>query len=108
MNAKIADFNQEQFLSADYNASALKDLYVPKAWEQQGFEGLDGVAWVRKTIVLSDEDLAGNAVLYLGKIDDEDLTYFNGKLVGQMKQWSDDRIYNIPKEILKKERISLQ
>ena len=43
-NAKIADFNQEQFLSADYNASALKDLYVPKAWEQQGFEGLDGVA----------------------------------------------------------------
>ena len=102
LNAKIADFNQEQFLSADYNASALKDLYVPKAWEQQGFEGLDGVAWVRKTIVLSDEDLAGNAVLYLGKIDDEDLTYFNGKLVGQMKQWSDDRIYTIPKEILKK------
>ena len=31
-------------------------------------EGLDGVVWVRKTIVLSDEDLAGNAVLYLGKL----------------------------------------
>ena len=98
LNAKIADFNQEQFLSADYNASVLKDLYVPKAWEQQGFEGLDGVAWVRKTIVLSDEDLAGNAVLYLGKLMTKTLFYFNGKLVGQMKQWSDDRIYTIRKK----------
>ena len=76
-------------LSADYNASALKDLYVPKAWEEQGFRrDLDnGLALIRKPLFLN-EDLTKMRSLYLGKIDDEDLTYFNGKKWDKMKQWS--------------------
>ena len=102
LHSKISDFSSQNFLSNDYDDSSLVDLYVPKAWEEQGYEGLDGIAWIRKTIELTDEDIKNNVTLYLGKIDDEDNTYFNGKEIGSMKQWSDDRIYNIPKDLLKK------
>ncbi|MEN2434754.1 sialate O-acetylesterase [Weeksellaceae bacterium A-14] len=99
---RISDFKEKQFLSNSYDDKALAEIYVPKPWENQGYTALDGIIWVRKTIELTDEDLKGDAIIHLGQIDDEDITYFNGKEIGRMKQWSDERVYTVPASILQK------
>lgn len=97
---KISDFNAHQFLTEN-STSPKAEINVPQAWEEQGYKSLDGIIWVKKTIVLTENDVQKDATLYLGKIDDADTTFFNGKEVGAMKQWSDERIYTIAKELLK-------
>ena len=58
---------------------------VPGAWENDGFHGLDGTAWLRTTVTLSDDDFTrsdGAAHLLLGRIDDADEVWINGVFVG--------------------------
>ena len=97
---KISDFSANNFLT-ETSTSPKAEINVPQAWEEQGYKSLDGIIWVKKTIVLAENDVKKDATLYLGKIDDADTTFFNGKEVGGMKQWSDERIYTISKELLK-------
>ena len=69
---------------------------LPDHWEHQGFNGYDGSAWYRKQFYvpkeLQDEDL----ILILGKIDDYDETYLNGKWVGSTHQHDKLRMYHVP------------
>lgn len=58
---------------------------VPGAWENAGFHGLDGTAWLRTTFDLSKPAVAraaGPAFLLLGRIDDADEVWLNGVFVG--------------------------
>lgn len=96
---KVSAFNADLFLNDSSFPKA--EINVPQPWEEQGYKSLDGVIWLKKIIVLTEKDIQKDATLYLGKIDDADTTFFNGKEVGSMKQWSDERIYTIAKEILK-------
>lgn len=88
-------------------------MMVPSAWEHQGYYRYDGYAWYRKTFTLpanfseKDEEI----VLMLGKIDDFDKTYLNGKLIGKTNDGEDygesrsfekRRVYTIPDGLLKK------
>ncbi|MBS1511276.1 MAG: hypothetical protein JST86_10585 [Bacteroidetes bacterium] len=75
-------------------------MQLPADWEDRGFPGLDGVAWFRKTIMISDADAGKPAVLELAKVDDEDITYVNGQQVGHMEKWDEPRAYNIPAGVL--------
>ncbi len=89
-------------------------MMVPSAWEHQGYYKYDGYAWYRKTFTLpanfleKDEEI----VLMLGKIDDFDKTYLNGKLIGKTNDGEDYgasrsfekmRAYTIPEGLLKKD-----
>lgn len=100
-NTKIEDFNKENFINNNSDSFTKAEINIPQPWEQQGYDALDGIVWIKKTIILSESDLKKDAILYLGNIDDEDISYFNGKEIGSMKQWSDNRIYKVPKELLK-------
>jgi len=88
-------------------------IMVPSAWEHQGYYKYDGFAWYRRTFVMpanfneKDEDI----VVIIGKIDDFDKTYINGKLVGETNDGEDfgwsrsfekKRVYKIPNGLLKK------
>jgi hypothetical protein len=88
-------------------------IMVPSAWEHQGYYKYDGFAWYRRTFTIpvnfaeKDEDI----VLVIGKIDDFDKTYINGKLVGETNDGEDfgwsrsfekKRVYKIPNGLLKK------
>jgi len=64
-------------------------------------------AWYRIKIIipLAMKTVAGKGIkLYLGKIDDVDQTFFNGKLIGEtgsfppqyVTQWEKQRVYTIP------------
>jgi sialate O-acetylesterase len=61
----------------------------------------DGIIWYRTVVNISDP--TKDYVLHVKKgIDDADQTYFNGKLIGNTFNWSAERNYTIPKEIIRK------
>lgn len=90
-----------EWKNSNFNDSKWLPMNLPGAWEERGFAGLDGIAWFRKTITISEADAGKPAVLELAKIDDEDETYINGIKVGGIAKWDEPRKYSIPAGILK-------
>ena len=98
---KFSNINTALFKELSFDDSQWPVLYAPQLWEQQSIGELDGVVWLRKTIVLSAEYINKSAILELAKIDDDDITYVNGVKVGSTSQWDAKRKYTIPAGILK-------
>ena len=82
----------------DLDDSGWGEIAVPGAWEANGMEGLDGIAWYRTSFEL--DAVPEGAVLHLGTVDDRDKTWINGKLVGETDQYLVERAYGISKGIL--------
>jgi len=93
--------NEVQFKNPDFNDKNWPEIKVPSLWENQQLGNMDGIVWMRKTIVLTADQAKKEAVLYLSKIDDEDQTFVNGIEVGTNKLWDKRRIYKIPANVLK-------
>lgn len=80
----------------DLNDGDWKSLIVPKYWEEQGYAQIDGIAWYRREIMLTEEQSNSNVTLHLGKVDDSDITWINGIEIGKTEGLYDkDRIYTI-------------
>jgi hypothetical protein len=101
----------ESIKSSDPNE--WEKIMVPSPWEHQGFPRYDGYAWYKKSFKIDDKyiDSDDDLVLLLGKIDDFDKTFLNGKLIGttndkrrygDSRSFSQDRVYSIPKNLLRK------
>jgi sialate O-acetylesterase len=74
-------------------------INVPGAWEHQGFHDYDGTAWYYKEFVIPKQLAGQDLVVVLGKIDDSDRTFLNGKLIGAMTaEWQQLRVYHITPE----------
>jgi hypothetical protein len=74
---------------------------VPGEWEHQGYNNYNGTAWYRKQFTIPKELEGEDLVLVLGKIDDFDHTYFNGKWIGSTNSYDKSRIYTIPSELFR-------
>jgi Beta-galactosidase jelly roll domain len=94
------------------NDKEWKKIMVPSSWEIQGYK-YDGFAWYKRSFSVSDKivDIDDDLLLVLGKIDDFDKAYLNGKLIGKTNDgksfgrsdsYNKLRAYNIPIGILKK------
>ncbi len=90
-----------------------KKIMVPSPWEHQGYNNYDGFAWYKKTFTIDASviDRQEDLVLLLGKIDDFDKTYLNGKQIGrtddgepfgESQSYNQLRAYTIPIILLKK------
>ncbi|OIV43568.1 sialate O-acetylesterase [Flavobacterium johnsoniae] len=97
----VSTENENVFKDLAFDDKAWGELNTPSLWENQPLGDLDGVVWMRKTITLSADDIKNKAVLYLSKIDDEDITYVNGIEVGKNTQYDLKRVYEIPSNVLK-------
>ena len=82
-------------------------VMVPGEWEHQGFSNYNGTAWYRKQFTIPKELNGEDLVLILGKIDDFDHTYFNGKWIGSTNYHDRSRIYTIPSELFTSGAISI-
>ena len=88
--------------AVDLDDGDWKSLIVPKIWEEQGYAQIDGVAWYRKEIRLTEQQSNSNVTLNLGKIDDSDITWINGIEIGKTEGlWDKERIYTIDASLLK-------
>ncbi len=79
-----------------------KTMELPKKWEQAVPElaDFDGVVRFRRTFQVPEGVGSDGASLSLGKIDDIDTTWVNGKRVGSTSGWDSDRVYKIPRDLL--------
>lgn len=80
---KFSVGDSKSWASPDFNDSNWDYIQVPKYWEQQGLKGYNGFAWYRKTFWLGHVPQGQILYLRLGRIDDCDEVYVNGKLVGK-------------------------
>lgn len=74
----------------------------PVYFEQSGFgSGFDGVVWVQYALNLPKEAAGKDVTLHLGALDDEDVTYFNGKEVARGSGYNVPRVYTVPGALVK-------
>jgi len=86
----------------ELNDTEWNTIEAPGLWEEQGYIDIDGIAWYRKEINLTEEQTQSNMQLHLGKIDDSDITFLNGFEVGEtINAYDEDRIYTIDKKLVK-------
>ena len=88
------------------DTSAWKTLQVPGFLKEQADNKNDkaftnGAFWVRKTVELTQAQVAKKAVLWLGCIVDGDQVFVNGQAVGQTGYQYPPRIYAVPAGLLK-------
>ena len=75
------------YAAASFDDSGWKNIKVDKIWEEQGYDPYDGFAWFRFKVVIPS-DLHKQAYLqdslriFLGKINNFDQTFLNGKIIG--------------------------
>lgn len=92
--------------NADWSAPNIGEddwavIEAPSLWEQQGYQGVDGVIWYRKSFTLNEAEAEGDVILGLGRIDDNDITWVNGTEVGRTNAYDMARTYQLPAKILK-------
>ncbi|MDH5655521.1 MAG: hypothetical protein OEZ34_06405 [Spirochaetia bacterium] len=105
---KIEFENRLEFSYPEYSDLNWQEITPGSSWESQGFANIDGTVWYR--IQIAKQDLKHFSVpgVNLGKIDDVDETYFNGKKIGgQGKAFpqrnpkpDQTRIYIIPPHLI--------
>ncbi len=67
----------------NFDDSDWLDVHVPAKWAMYGFRKYNGVGWYRKKFTIDSDYENERLILLLGRIDDLDETYLNGKLVGK-------------------------
>ncbi|MCW0481510.1 glycoside hydrolase [Gaoshiqia sediminis] len=99
--------------SVGLDDSGWDELFVPMSWESQGYPEYDGKAWYRKRFTMPTSLQGQDLFLVLGKIDDFDKVYLNGKLIGRVEEleqysrfrrgnaYNLIRAYEIPKGLIK-------
>ncbi|MEM1056605.1 MAG: hypothetical protein AAGI52_13865 [Bacteroidota bacterium] len=116
----VADLAGDWLFSVDDDPSAALPgedtsswdaIRVPGTWENQGFGGVDGYAWYRRTVSLSAAEAAQDLVLVLGAVDDLDQSFVNGVEVGRTgdpdsqevrdDEWLRERAYPISPGLLR-------
>lgn len=86
--------------NATLNDSDWKTMELPNFMEDQGLD-IDGIIWFRKHFSVSSSMAAQAVKLSLGPIDDRDSTFVNGVFVGMSTSYNAERLYDIPKGVLK-------
>ena len=76
-------------------------MVVPGFWENSVAPGLDGVVYVQKAFTLTPEQSSSPVTLHLGAIDDEDVTWLNGKEVARGSGYATERHYKVESSFLK-------
>ena len=112
---KFSIGDDNRWASPSYDDSDWDQISVPGQWENQGYNDYNGYAWYRK--VFRVRELPANTTIYLvlGRIDDVDEVYLNGKLIGKSGKFPPDfktaygrnRKYIVPADYIKKDNENL-
>lgn len=104
---KVVDIDQGYkngqaiWIETIYDDTEWETMKIPALWESEGLFNFDGVVWFRKTITIPSEWANKQLSLNLDKIDDEDITYFNGIEVGRGVGYDNSRNYVVPARLVK-------
>ena len=110
---KFKTGDSTDYSNPNFNDSPWTLLDVPDYWENEGFEGYDGIAWYRVHFTINKKIMEDSVNIILGKIDDADETFLNGIRIGGMGSFPPNaktaydkfRSYKIPVSLLKKDNV---
>lgn len=91
----------EQWFLPSFSKADWKPLRVPGLWTMDELSGVDGVVWTTTQFVVPDSLAGHQALLSLGIIDDDDITWINGVKVGSTIGYDVKRRYIVPEGVLK-------
>jgi sialate O-acetylesterase len=110
------------YTKPDFDDKDWQKLRVSTSWESQGIDTpnpgtpdakrpYDGIAWYRCRVVIPSAMKGKPLQLSLGKIDDMDVTYFNGKRIGATGKdvdsyWSVQRQYALPEKLIQWDQLN--
>jgi len=93
----------------EFDDSGWATIEAGTDWENQGYGTYDGYAWYRQEVFIpeslkKDAENNGGLVLRLARIDDSDVCYFNGQILGStggmppdyQSGYGDPRVYTVP------------
>lgn len=88
----------------DFDDSSWTSLQQPGDW--RATDDRNGVGWVRKTVDVPSDLTGKDLTLRLARVDDHDVTYFNGQRVGDVLPSSGggfitNRVYTVPGNLVK-------
>jgi len=84
---KFITADNPEYSNPAFNDAEWKLIEVDKIWEEQGYDPYDGFAWFRLKIFIpsklyKEAFLQDSLRLFLGKINNFDQTFLNGKILG--------------------------
>ncbi|NND05300.1 MAG: 9-O-acetylesterase [Saprospiraceae bacterium] len=79
-----------------------KKIKAPSLLEAQGLYNFDGAVWYRKSFDLPDDFKKDTLMVSLGQIDDYDITWVNGTMVGETYGRHNHRTYSVARSLLRK------
>jgi sialate O-acetylesterase len=101
-----ADKGQEKstpdWTTAQLDETAWNSMSIPNLWENDKLADFDGIVRFRKTVDIPSAWEGKDLELHLDIIDDNDITYFNGKTIGSTEGYANERVYTIPGKTVKK------
>ncbi len=89
-----------------YDDGAWEPMALPGMWKTHGYE-TNGVFWFRREIAVPADWQGKDLVLGIGAVDKQDITYFNGEMVGatgrgfEEQHWEVPRTYTVPGRLVK-------
>jgi sialate O-acetylesterase len=96
--AKAVNTKNEAWSKPGFDDSKWKTIRVPGQWEGQGYPDIDGVGWYRKTVDIPESWAGKDVTVALAKVDDADVTFANGRKIGELNSWDADRRYRVEGE----------
>ncbi len=72
---------EQQWYAPDFNDAGWKTLDAGKRWEDQGYPGLDGYAWYRKTVKVPESWKGKKVWIKFGAVNDAYDLFVNGQEV---------------------------
>ncbi len=101
--------HQKKYAAPDFDDKAWGEIKTPADWDSQGYKGVKGEAWYRKTVTIPAEWAGKDLEFSPGAADEVECSYFNGKLVGRtgslkpfdVSKWNVQRSYKVPGELVK-------
>ena len=96
-----ADFNRAVWAAVDFDDSQWQRMKQPARWSTTELSDWDGLVWFRRTIDIPADWAGKDVKLSLGEVDDRDITYWNGEVVGTTGRWNAKRLYTIPGRLVK-------
>ena len=88
-----------QWMATRLDTADWKEATLPGLYKDFGFGSFDGCMWYRRSVTVPAELSGQDLVLELGAVDDMDLTFLNGKLIGSTQvagRHAAARSYSIP------------
>lgn len=89
------------WVDAEQTGTEWNTMRLPNAWEWCGLKEFDGIVWFQKVVELPERWAGKELTLKVGKVDDMDITWFNGQQVGETDGYWIVREYKVPASLVK-------